>query len=282
MDTIRIDGRRGEGQMNPYKARVVAAMAERRPSLDHIEATLKYVKFPNKPRILGTSIKVEKSAKRDKTLTAVVYLAASTRSKPYGGMNTCPFASQGCAEACLGHTSGRLVMGSSQNAQVWKTLMFRYDRAMFVKILKADIARHAHRAAKKGLHCSVRLNGSSDLAWEHVAPELFREFPHVQFYDYSKSWDRMYAQRAPDFPKNYHLTFSRSENTLDEMVDQFVASGLNVAVVFRDLPAAIREGWRGHRVIDGDLSDYRAGDPEGVVVGLSVKGNVEDNTGFYV
>ena len=57
-----------------------------------------------------------------------------------------------------------------------------------------------------------------------------------------------------------------------------------MAVVFdtkkgQDLPSK----WKGFRVIDGDLTDNRFLDDQGVVVGLREKktGNV-DNTGFVV
>ena len=56
------------------------------------------VKFPLRPKILGTSLKVEKNTKRG-MLTSIVYLAPSTESLAYGGRNLCPMASKGCAAA---------------------------------------------------------------------------------------------------------------------------------------------------------------------------------------
>ena len=56
------------------------------------------IRFPARPKILGTSLKVEKNTKRG-MLTAVVYLAPSTESLAYGGRNLCPMASKGCAAA---------------------------------------------------------------------------------------------------------------------------------------------------------------------------------------
>lgn len=256
---------------------VLAAMRERGASAEQINAA-ETVRFPKTAKILGTSLKVEKS-KKDKTLTAVIYLAASDRSVMFGGFNMCPHASAGCRAACLGHTAGRLTMDSSQNAQVWKTLVFRYARTTFMSLLMREIEQHRARARRQGLACSVRLNGTSDLAWERIAPELFETFSDVQFYDYTKSLKRMADHAEGKLPSNYHLTFSRSEDTNPDEVDMLIDWQQNVAVVFRgELP----ESWRGHTVIDGDTTDYRAGDPAGVIVGLSVKGNVEDTTGFYV
>ena len=86
---------------------------------------------------------------------------------------------------------------------------------------------------------------------------------------------------AGELPQNYHLTFSRSEDTPDEFVHTICNTHRgNVAVVFNgDLP----EKWQGLRVIDGDISDLRFRDPRGVIVGLRSKGRgKKDNTGFVV
>ncbi len=56
------------------------------------------IRFPLQPKILGTSLKVEKNTKRG-MLTSIVYLAPSTESLAYGGKNLCPLASTGCAAA---------------------------------------------------------------------------------------------------------------------------------------------------------------------------------------
>ena len=56
------------------------------------------IRFPLHPRILGTSLKVEKNTKRG-MLTSIVYLAPSTESLAYGGRNMCPLASKACAAA---------------------------------------------------------------------------------------------------------------------------------------------------------------------------------------
>ncbi len=56
------------------------------------------IRFPLQPKILGTSLKVEKNTKRG-MLTSIVYLAPSTESLAYGGRNLCPMASQGCSAA---------------------------------------------------------------------------------------------------------------------------------------------------------------------------------------
>jgi hypothetical protein len=122
----------------------------------------------------------------------------------------------------------------------------------------------------------VRLNGTSDIRWEREAPEVFAEFPSVQFYDYTKIPTRR------DLPANYHLTFSYSgaNERYREFWRAAVDAGLNVAVVFRkDLP----DTFLGLPVVNGDESDIRPYDPTGVIVGLKAKGKAKrDVSGFVV
>ncbi len=59
-----------------------------------------------------------------------------------------------------------------------------------------------------------------------------------------------------------------------------LSNGINVAVVFKDkLPAE----FLGFPVIDGDISDTRFLDSQGVIVGLKAKGKAkQDTSGFVV
>jgi hypothetical protein len=80
-------------------------------------------------------------------------------------------------------------------------------------------------------------------------------------------------------PKNYHLTFSRSE-TNGAISLAFLRSGGNVAMVFRkSLPTQ----YFGHDVVDGDDTDLRFLDGKGKIVGLKEKGLAKkDETGFVL
>jgi hypothetical protein len=92
-------------------------------------------------------------------------------------------------------------------------------------------------------------------------------FPETTFYDYTKNPKRM----SKKLPENYHLTFSytgRNEYISKKILDQ----GKNVAVIFNlKKGQPLPETWNGYPVIDGDLTDYRPLDGEGVVVGLRWK-----------
>jgi hypothetical protein len=127
----------------------------------------------------------------------------------------------------------------------------------------------------------VRLNGTSDIAWERVDPDLFQLFSGVQFYDYTKSPQRMRNYLTGLLPENYHLTFSRTESNEPEC-SKVLARGGNVAVCFATLPPLGIE-YLGAPVVNGDAHDLRFQDRSGVVVGLTAKGRAKhDRTGFTV
>jgi len=157
----------------------------------------------------------------------------------------------------------------------------------------ADIVRSIEllqaQATKAGKKLCVRLNGSSDIAWEGIAclrgndsyKNIFLAFPEVEFVDYTKNPLRF---NRP-LPSNYHLTFSRSEDN-EATAIQLLSRGVNVAVVFERKPEH-GTAWHGHMVIDGDEHDLRQLDPRGdlgYVIALSPKGRKakKDNSGFVV
>ena len=192
------------------------------------------------------------------------------------GNNVCPNASAGCAAACL-NTAGRGIMRTVQEARIRKTQFFFNDREGFLCQLLKEIKSAIKSAARKELNPCFRLNLTSDIAWERY---IIPSFKSHQFYDYTKSKQRMRRFLDGRLPENYHLTFSRSEDTDTNQIREFCDRGGNVAVVFRDhLP----KQWRGIKVINGDTTDLRFQDERGVIVGLVAKGlGKKDETGFVV
>lgn len=230
------------------------------------------------PRILGDSLKVQKGRLVGYE-TAVIYLAPAVESVAYGGEDTCFGRSKGCTIACLGHRSDRLRMFSGANAKAWKTLLWIYRRDIFETLLRREVYNLRNRAIHAGLTPAVRFNGSSDYAIEVLIPDVIASLPDVVWYDYTKLATRAMPKRKR--PANYHLTFSRSEDN-GRAVLRVLRAGGNVAVVFTDLAKAMRTGWKGYRVIDGDETDARPTDDSGVIVGLSPKAKVKDDSGFFV
>lgn len=214
-------------------------------------------------------------------MTGILYMAPSTIS----GHNTCPMAKVAqCEAACL-YSAGRGAFTSVQQSRIDKAKWFHQDRASFMEQLKRDIARLVKKAEAAGMIPLVRLNGTSDIRWESIpvvaGPVVFANimeaFPGVQFYDYTKLANRK------GIPANYDLTFSYSGTpAYQKFVHQAKANGMRIAVVFRDRKG-IPASFLGMECVDGDDSDIRHLDPQGVVVALYAKGNAKrDYTGFVV
>lgn len=218
-------------------------------------------------------------------INAIHYLAPSTLS----GRNLCPHASAGCIKLCLGWESGQAGMvakdtdmNSVRLSRIAKAQRFMTDRANYMKDVVHSIELLEAKAQRTGNKLCVRMNGSSDIAWEGVKTDngqtLFDRFPNVDFVDYTKNPNRFIRP----LPANYHLTFSRSE-TNERIAVSLLARGVNVAAVFTNKP----QEWNGFQVIDGDLHDLRQLDPRGsrgVVIGLSPKGRKakRDASGFVI
>ena len=206
-------------------------------------------------------------------LTAILYLAPA---KQAGRGDVCSHRSVGCTLGCL-YTAGRGKMSNVKKARIRKTQLFFDSFVTFKALLMADIRAFVAYCETQKMRACVRLNGTSDIAWERLG--VFAEFPTVQFYDYSKSPIRALQFAKGAMPSNYQLTFSRSESNEAQAID-VLRNGGNVAVVFAGvLPLT----WQGFEVINGDESDLRFLDKKNVVVGLKAKGDAKkDATGFVV
>ena len=199
------------------------------------------------------------------------------------GNEVCQWRSKGCTASCL-NTAGRGQMNSIQASRIAKTKLFFDKKLDFMYKLCKEIASSIKSAQKKKMQAVFRLNLTSDIAWEDVYMKdpnynIFEYFCGEQFYDYTKSFKRManFLSKKKDFPKNYHLTFSRSEHN-DKLCEMVLEMGGNVAVVFRN---QLPQTWKGYEVINGDENDLRFLDKQGVVVGLIEKGMAKkDETGF--
>jgi len=203
-------------------------------------------------------------------LTGILYLAPANES---GVINTCPMSTAGCRADCL-YTAGRAeFFPAIVAARIRKTKWYFADRESFIAQLRADIAALVKRATRTRLTPAVRVNGTSDLP--QLSRQMAREFPTVQFYDYTKiprPWDRVTS--------NYHLTFSLSESNRAHAIE-VLQRGLNVAAVFNvKRGKALPDTWQGFPVVDGDTHDLRFLDAHrtGLVIGLRAKGRARKDT----
>ena len=237
-------------------------------------------KIPN--NLLST--KNSKTIKGEKYgyTTYIMYLSPHKQNSK--GVNLCAKASKGCAAACL-FKSGAARFDAVQQGKINKSEYFIHDLKGFMQQLyneiKSIVAKHEAIEGDEKLSLNgkvlrhkkfaIRLNGTADIPFENIKVKdnknIFELFPDVTFYDYTKLDQRF----DKILPKNYQLTFSRSEDNHAESID-LLNRGYNVAVVFgvkdeSDLPKT----YYGFPVINGDESDLRFLDDENVVVGLKYK-----------
>jgi len=220
--------------------------------------------------LLGTSLKTEKSVSIG-VLAKVLFLTPGV---------FCSHATQGCLAACLGHSSGRMQMPTHALARDRRTALYIEHQQLFMQMLTIELSLFEQDARRLGLVPAVRLNGSSDIPWERLHPEVFQKFPNIQFFDYTKVPARMNRfLKDAAWPRNYHLTFSAQPNNHQE-ARRVLEHGGTVAIVF--WPELPQSHW-GIPVIDGDKHDARFLDQAGTIVGLKAKGQAKnDRTGFTV
>ena len=221
---------------------------------------------------VGTNAKTVKSDKGGEYLTAIIYLAPADMVK---GMNVCAMAIMaGCKFGCL-FSAGRGAFNSVQQSRIRKTILLRDNPEEFHDLLRKDLIKFQEYCLKKGVVPVVRPNGTSDINYRNFA----REFPKIQFYDYTKVYNRV----AKDLPDNYHLTISYSEANNDysrKAVEYANKYGVNLAVVFRN--KELPETFLGRPLINGDKDDLRFLDPKNVIVGLYAKGKAKKDTSGFV
>lgn len=186
------------------------------------------------------------------------------------GYNVCPNSTPECRRGCVSF-SGNGLYPKVQGARIAKTEFLMTNPLHFMAMLVDEISTGPLLE-----DLPVRLNTFSDIAWERLFPWLFEMFD-VQFYDYTKRWDRL-----GDTPANYALAGSVSEKTKDAQID---ATEHPLAVVFntkKDKP--LPETWHGRPVVDGDLSDRWIIDHQGTAVigGLRAKGKLRKGDSPFV
>lgn len=188
--------------------------------------------------------------------------------------NACPAATRGCAAACLDHAGrgGFAPVAYARLVRMAFLVSWPWEAGV---ILAAELSRNVAREGRIGF----RPNCVSDIRWEIVAPRMLEwcATNGVTVYDYTA-----YPPRLRSVPASYRLTFSAKETHSVDDIRALVTAGHNVAVPFavrkgQDLP----ETWHGMRVVDGDVTDFRPEDPQGVIVGLRAKGDaIHDASGF--
>jgi hypothetical protein len=188
------------------------------------------------------------------------------------GCNTCGNNSPQCTVLCL-NWSGKGRLPNVQKARLARTLMWTH----YTQEAATLTVRAIGNIRRRFEYFAFRPNVLTDIKWETTWPWLFEWFSDVNFYDYTKHWDR--PQRP--FP-NYYLTYSADETrTIDEIRHKVLNDLHNVAVVVDSHPKAPKPStWAGMPVINGDdkdRGDSRFLDETGHVILLSAKGRAREN-----
>lgn len=206
-------------------------------------------------------------------ITYILYMSSYKANSKR--INLCPNASKGCAESCLVGSGFGGMYTNVMKGRMEKSEYFLSDREAFLYQLKSEIEK-ALIKHKDNAIVTFRLNGTTDIAWEKFkvfdGKNIFEIFPSVQFYDYTKNWLRF----DRELPKNYYLTFSRSETNHSKCIE-LLNRGINVAMVFDKIPSS----FEGFEVINADTDDLRFLDKRGTICGLKYKkmtGRGADNT----
>jgi hypothetical protein len=215
--------------------------------------------------LLSTNNKKTMKGEKLGYLTYILYMSPFKANSL--GKNVCSHASKGCIESCLvGSGNGGMFEGVKKG-RIAKTEYFLSSRLEFLNQLKTEINKAIVKNKDKAI-VTIRLNGTSDLPWENFrvfdnnTKNIFEVYPDVQFYDYTKNYTRF----DKVLPKNYHLTFSKSETNTNKAFE-LLAKGVNVAMVFDKTPIE----YKGFEVVNGDETDLRFLDKQGVIVGLKYK-----------
>jgi len=203
----------------------------------------------------------------------------------YSGKELCAWRTTACTMACNGFWSGMNVTVSTRLALIGRAILFNYFRPFFVAKLRKELESFAKLCRRSHVRPAVRLNVSSDVVYERVLPEIFRDFPDICFLDYTKALPK----HRHTLPSNYQLCHSFNERTTTADVAAIVAAGRNVVIAFDSAYAPSRGLWGALpktvrftddsgrdftlNVVNGDRHDLRLADMDGrgVVVGLHGK-----------
>lgn len=215
-------------------------------------------------KLLSTNMKLSKDKLAGYDVTGIQLAPANI-----AGYEVCQSRSIGCSKACI-YSSGRGRFTNTQIARIKRKLLFFQYKNTFRNQLIKEITAFVKKCIKNNVKPAIRLNVFSDLPYERIFPELFTMFPMVSYYDYTKVKSRLDKLKLPS---NYHLTFSRSEDTSDNEVLEIIKAGFNVAIPFNCKKHQLPKSFLGIPVIDGDMSDIRFLDNKASIVGLSVKGD---------
>jgi hypothetical protein len=308
--TENLHKRIGHGMREELKKMQSESPEESRSKLKEAKAAFKGfarsrgLKASSPPKMLRGNMKTEKSS-GEGVLTTGLNLAPHTLSG-LNNFDVCPNASSECRQNCLGTTAGgnKQYPDTALSSKILRTHFVASHPEHAIRLIDSEISAHTRKAKKMKMIPGVRLNITSDIAWEHHAPELFQRHSSVQFYDYTKSPNRVMKHLDPKsgHPKNYHLTLSHTgegPESNGKAVSKVLAAGGVVASVFKrgggkKLPTHVvdHSTEKSYPVVNGDDDDntfdrhntaklIEGKGGHGVVSGLMLKGVKNEDAGHF-
>lgn len=216
-----------------------------------------------------TSAKIEKSAQAagGQYYSVILYLAPHKASGHSESL--CPHATPECIQACLGPNSGHGIFANVREARKRRALLYFSDKEKFFDLVRADMGKAQAKAKRLGKRLVVRLDGTSDRIAEDFYNDMAAYYADVIFYDYTKNQAKMKDYLAGRLPRNYHVTFSYTQQS-EAFAKWVLMKGGQVATVFS---SPLPESFLGYPVHNGDEHDLTFLQPKGVILGLSIKGN---------
>jgi hypothetical protein len=157
-----------------------------------------------------------------------------------------------------------------QNARIRKTKFYFENRDRFLMAVNTDIIKAVKWSEKQNLTPCFRLDGTTDIG---IAKHFVAQYPTLQFYDYTKILNRI--DKAQNIP-NWHLTYSLSEKTTPQQLQQVLATKTNIAIPFTTAPDMTSKLW-GRELVNADKHDLRFLDGENKIAVLKVKGKIKSN-----
>jgi len=259
------------------------------------DGTFDWSKLPN---LITTNTKLDKVADEHKSASFDEIMIMGFQGVPHwiSGYNTCAGASLQCARECIvfsGHGQRFMIHNGRHNvliARIARTLIKKEHREQFNARFIKEVQAKIRKARKLGVGIALRPNVFTDEPFHIHMPQLW-DLDLDYIYDYTKILKA--SKIMMHDMGTYHITLSRNENTKQTDMIRAINCGINVTLVI-DLQdgEAFPDTWTfddGYEsvtvpTIDGDKSDHRFLDPQGVAVLLKLKrsGNVDgdDTSGF--
>lgn len=198
-------------------------------------------------------------AKLNEIYTATLNLVA-------GSDNFCT-NTEACEDTCVTHHSWRARSSMVQLARDTRAQFLVQHPHLFAAVLQWDV----ELLLRQHPTAMMRPNCNQDVAWEKVFPWLLDMLP---MYDYTKR-----INRVGWVGSQYRVTYSATSFTREQAVRRLIDRGDTVTMVFPTKKHQVPDEWKGIQVIDGDVSDDRFNDPNGVIIGLSWKGKLRGKVG---